>query len=254
MINTANKKIRVENISKDFRIGFQKSDGVLARILSSLLGRESKKTMPCLKSVSFSVAQGENVGLIGNNGSGKSTLLRIIADIYKSSSGRVMTDGETIYMNGYGIGLKQRLSLKENVYLIATLMGLSRKEIKKRFDEIVSFAELENFVNTKIYQFSYGMISRLCFSTTIHCLEQKSPDIILLDEVFGSSGDLNFQHKAIAKMEEFIRSGAAVIMVSHNLDIIKKYCNRVIWLKDGEIYKEGKPEEIVEEYIKDNLG
>lgn len=252
MINQKIKKIIVNDVSKSFQIGFQKNGGALSRALSSIIKKESKRPLKILDSVSLSVSAGENIGLIGNNGSGKSTLLRIIAGIYQADSGQIKTDGEVIYMNGYGIGLKQRLTMKDNIYLIATLMGLSRQEIKNRFQEIVKFAELEDFVDTKIYQFSYGMINRLCFSTTIHCLEQKNPDIILLDEVFGAGGDLNFQNKAIVKMEEFISSGAAVILVSHNLDIIKKYCNRAIWLKNGRITQEGQPEDIISEYIKEN--
>lgn len=253
MMNIPKDKIVIKDIKKSFRVGFHKSDGFLAKALSFVLGKESKRIMPVLDSISLSVAQGENLGLIGNNGSGKSTLLRIIAGIYQADSGEVNNHGESIYMNGFGIGLKHRLSMKENIYLIATLMGLSRQQIKERFEDIVEFAELKDFVNTKIYQFSYGMISRLCFSTTIHCLEQKNPPIILLDEVFGSGGDLNFQNKAIAKIEEFIKGGAAVILVSHHLDIIEKYCDRVIWLKNGRIFKEGPAGEIVSAYIQENL-
>lgn len=251
MNETPIKKISVQNISKLFNIGFKKSDAALARILSSLLGQEPKKTITVLDSISFEVCAGENVGLIGNNGSGKSTLLRIIAGIYKPSQGKIINNGEVIYMNGFGLGLKQRLTMRENIFLIGSIMGLSRQEIKNRFKEIVTFSELEEFVDTKVYQFSDGMLSRLCFSTTMHCLEQKSPDIILLDEVFGAGGDLNFQNKAVIKMEEFIKSGAAIILVSHNLDIIKKYCDRVILLKDGKIIKEGAADDIVNEYVND---
>ena len=139
--------------------------------------------------------------------------------------------------------------MRNNIYLIGSIMGLSRKEVKKRFQEIVSFAELEDFVDTKVYQFSYGMLNRLCFSTTIHFLKHKNPDILLLDEVFGSGGDLSFQNKAIAKIEEFIKGGAAVILVSHNLHLIKKYCSRVILLENGKIKKEGYPNETIDEYI-----
>lgn len=251
MIDRSITKISVRGVSKRFNIGFQKSDNALAHFLSSLLGRETKKPIIVLDSVSFEVAAGENIGLIGNNGSGKSTLLRIIAGIYQPDQGTVKNRGEVIYINGFGLGLKQRLTMRENIYLIGSIMGLSRKEIKKRFREIVAFAELENFVDTKIYQFSYGMLSRLCFSTTIHCLEQKNPDIILLDEVFNTGGDLNFQNKALAKMEEFISGGSAVILVSHNLDIVAKYCDRAILLKDGRISASGEPAKIIEEYIND---
>lgn len=246
------KKISIQNISKNFKIGFHKNDNALSRLLSLLLGRESKKPITVLDNISFEVFSGENLGIVGNNGSGKSTLLRTIAGIYYPNQGEIKTNGEVIYINGFGLGLKQRLSMRDNIYLVGSIMGLSHKETKKRFKDIVAFAELEDFVDTKVYQFSYGMLSRLCFSTTIYCLEHRNPDIILLDEVFGSGGDLNFQNKAIAKMEEFIRGGAAVILVSHDLEVIKKYCNRVIWLKHGKIIKEGSPEEIVGQYINDS--
>lgn len=244
-------KISVKNISKSFKIGFSKSAGILPRLLSFSLGKESKKSITVLDNVSFDVRAGENIGIIGNNGSGKSTLLRIIAGIYKPSEGEIINQGEVIYMNGFGLGLKIRLTMRENIFLIGAIMGLSRREIKNRFDNIVSFSELEEFLDTKVYQFSYGMLNRLCFSTTMNCLEQKNPDIILLDEVFGAGGDLNFQNKALSKMEEFIKSGAAVILVSHNLEIIEKYCDRVILLKNGRIIKEGPAKEIVSEYIND---
>lgn len=252
MNETPLKKISVQNVSKHFKIGFHKNDNALSRLLSLLLGRESKKPITVLDTISLEVFSGENVGIIGNNGSGKSTLLRTIAGIYYPDQGSIENNGEVIYINGFGLGLKQRLSMRDNIYLIGSIMGLSHKEVKKRFQDIVSFAELEDFIDTKVYQFSYGMLSRLCFSATIHCLEHKNPDIILLDEVFGTGGDLAFQNKAIAKMEEFIKGGAAVILVSHDLEIIKKYCHRVIWLKNGQIVKEGIPQEIVEDYINDN--
>jgi|GEM_PF-1038752 len=246
--NNLIKKIDVKNVSKYFDIGYQKKDNALARLLSFLSDKELKKQITVLDAISFKVFSGEKVGLIGNNGSGKSTLLRIIAGIYEPDQGSVKNDGDVIYINGFGIGLKPRLSMRNNIYLIASIMGLSRKEIKRRFQEIVNFSELEKFVDTKTYKFSSGMLSRLCFSTTIFCLGHKRPDIILLDEVFDSGGDLNFRNKAIAKIDEFIKDGSAVILVSHSLDIIEKYCNRVILLENGVIKKEGLPGEVISEY------
>lgn len=243
------KKIAVQNISKHFRIGFHKNDNALSRLLSLILGRESKKPITVLEDISLEVFSGENVGIIGNNGSGKSTLLRTIAGIYYPDQGQIETQGNIIYINGFGLGLKKRLSMRDNIYLMGSIMGLSHKETKKRFKDIVTFAELEDFIDTKVYQFSYGMLNRLCFSTTIHFLEQKNLDILLLDEVFGSGGDLSFQNKAIAKIEEFIKGGAAVILVSHDLSIIAKYCDRVILLENGKVKKEGTPKEIINEYI-----
>lgn len=249
MNNNPQKRITVENVTKHFNLGFQKNDSALSHLLSSLLGKELKKPITVLDSISLEIFAGENIGLIGSNGSGKSTLLRTIAGIYSPDKGNIVSNGEVIYINGFGLGLKQRLTMRNNIYLVGSLMGLSRPEIKKRFQEIVDFSGLADFVDTKVYQFSYGMLNRLCFSTTIHFLEHKNPDILLLDEVFGSGGDLSFQNKAIAKIEEFIKGGAAVILVSHNLYLIKKYCNRVVLLENGQIKKIGDPSEIIEEYI-----
>lgn len=249
MNNSTQKKVSVQNVSKRFSIGYQKNDNALARLLSAILGKEQKKQITVLDSITFEVFAQENIGLIGNNGSGKSTLLRTIAGIYTPDQGKIENNGEIIYINGFGLGLKQRLSMRNNIYLIASIMGLSQKEIAKRFQEIVDFSELAEFVDTKVYQFSSGMLSRLCFSTTIHCLEHRNPDIILLDEVFGSGGDLNFQNKAIAKIDEFIKGGTAVILVSHSLEIIKKYCRRVILLENGKIKKDGTPAETIKEYL-----
>jgi ABC-type polysaccharide/polyol phosphate transport system ATPase subunit len=253
MNNPPAKKISVKNISKYFKIGFQKNDGALSRLMSSLLGKESKKIITVLDSISFDLSTGENIGIIGDNGSGKSTLLRIIAGIYQPSRGSIEKNGDIIYMSGFGLGLKQRLTMRENIYLICSIMGLNRKETKAKFQEIVTFSELEEFIDTKVYQFSSGMLGRLCFSATIFCLEQKKIDIVLLDEVFDAGGDLNFQNKALKKMEELIKSGVAVIIVSHDLEIIKKYCNRVILLENGKIKKTGSPEIVINEYINSNL-
>ncbi len=242
------RRVWVNDVSKKFNVGFKKNDSALSRTLSLISGKESRKILPVLNNVSFEAFAGENIGLIGKNGSGKSTLLRLIAGIYQCDSGTIRTMGEITYLNGLKFGLKARLTMRENIYLVGTIMGLNQKEIDDRFDEIVEFSELGDFIDTKVYQFSSGMGSRLSFSITIHCLKQKDPDIILLDEVFGSGGDLAFQNKAIEKMKELIKSGATVIHVSHSFNVIERYCDRVLLLHRGEIVHEGKPNEVIREY------
>lgn len=254
MQNQESSKIEINNISKKFNIGYRKSDSALAQFLSYFSTRETKKSIKVLDEVSLQVSAGENVGLIGGNGSGKSTLLRIIAGIYQADSGSFEVAPNVIYMNGFGFGLKPKLTMRENVFLTGAIMGLSVSEIKKRFPEIVSFSELEEFVDTKIYQFSSGMLNRLSFSTIIHCLQQKVPDVILLDEVFGAGGDANFQDKAIKKMEEFLRRGSAVILVSHELGLISKYCNRAILLEKGKIKIFGETSEVISTYLSNKDG
>ena len=243
------KRITVNQVSKKFRIGFQKSDGILARVLTGLSGREKRKLIQVLDSVSFEVSAGEKIGLIGNNGSGKSTLLRIIAGIYEADGGQVITNGDVLYMNGFSLGLKPRLTMRDNIFLIGSIMGLGYREVKNNLNDIVEFAELQDYLDTKVYQFSSGMLSRLCFATTIHCLKQKKPEIILLDEVFGAGGDFAFQQKALAKMEEFVYSGAAVIIVSHQMEIISKYCDRAILLEKGKIKDSGESQRVVTAYL-----
>jgi len=239
------KRIVTDKISKEFRIGFKKKQTALARIVFLFSGKEPKKILKVLKEVSFSVWAGEIVGVIGKNGSGKSTLLRILANIYSSYEGRKIINGKIIPLIGLGQGLKKRLTMTENIFLIGSLFGLSQKQIKKRFSYVVEFAELENFVNTKVYQFSTGMKQRLAFSIAINC----NPDILLLDEVF-AVGDQEFRLKSANKIKELVKRGTAAIFVSHELWMIERYCDRVIWLDEGKILKEGKVKKILKEYIK----
>jgi ABC-type polysaccharide/polyol phosphate transport system ATPase subunit len=196
------------------------------------------------------VYSGQVLGVIGKNGTGKSTLLRLIAGVYLPNGGEVKTDGKVVYLTGLHQGSSPKLTMAENIYLMGSVMGLSQKEIKNRFAEIVEFSGLEKFVDMKIYQFSTGMISRLNFSIIMHCVKHQSPDILLLDEVLSIGGDIDFKEKATKKMEELIKGGATVVLVSHDLETIKKYCDRVICLESGVITKEGLPIEIVSEYEK----
>lgn len=243
--------IEVKNLSKKFSINPVKSDSALATVLSMLKGKESKE-LRVLDNISFDVKSGEIFGIIGKNGCGKSTLLSILAGILYPDSGEAKVNGEITYVAGLGQGLQQKLTMRDNIYLIGSLMGISRKNIKAKFDEIVEFSGLRDFVDTPVQQFSSGMTTRLNFSITISFLQHKNPEILLLDEVFGAGGDMEFQKKAIEKMEELISGGATVILVSHGLDIIKKYCNRAILIENGTIAKNGSPEEVIDTYLNKN--
>ena len=241
--NQQNKRIIMEHISKTFKIGFKKHQSALERCMGLFSGKEPKKNIQALKDVSFEAERGEIVGIIGENGSGKSTLLRIIAGIYKQDEGKIITNGKIISLINLRAGLHLRLSMKDNIFLVGSFFGLSRKEIIQKFHSIVEFAELENFINTKIYQFSEGMKARLAFSIAIHC----NPEILLLDEVF-EVGDEEFRKKSAEKIKELVNKGVTVILVSHNLNMIEKHCDKVILLEEGRIKKEGKTREVVEEY------
>ncbi len=240
------KRIIAEKISKKFKIGFRKNQSILEKIVSLISGREPKRIITALDNVSFSCNSGEILGIIGENGSGKSTLLRIIAGIYKKDSGKIQTNGKLISLINLSVGLKERLTMKDNIFLCCSLFGLNTKQIKKKFDSIVKFSELEEFVNTKIYQFSEGMKQRLGFSTAIHC----NPEILLLDEVF-AVGDEEFRKKSVKKIKNFLREGVSIVLVSHDLETIKKYCTKVILMEKGKIVNYGDAKKIIKEYLKD---
>lgn len=219
--------------------------GALEKILNK---NKNQYFLPVLKNISFTVNTGEVLGIIGKNGCGKSTLLKIIAKIYFPDKGTIKTNGKVTYLTGLGQELLPKLTMRENIYLIGSLMGLSKKEVNNKFKEIVAFSGLKKFLDVKVEKFSTGMVTRLSFSANIHFLTHKTPDIILLDEVFGGGGDFEFQEKASKKMGELIKGGATVFIVTHRLDLINKYCDRAIWLENGKIAKIGKPNTIINMY------
>jgi len=238
------QRIILKNITKEFRIGFKKNKSALARIFELISGRIPTKKITAIDDISLSINSGEIIGIIGNNGSGKSTLLRLIAGIYKKNKGKIRTNGKIISLINLNVGLKPRLTMKDNLYLIGALFGLGRKDIKKRFNNITKFAELEPYVNTKISQFSNGMLQRLVFSIAINA----NPGILLLDEVF-EVGDEDFKKKSADKIKKLVEDGTTAILVSHEMWMIEKYCTRAIFIHKGKIIKQGLPEDIVEYYM-----
>ena len=250
------KRIIVKNLNKKFVIGNKKNDNTLTRVIAFFLRskecKDNKKTIQVADDISFEAGEGEIVGIIGCNGSGKSTLLRLISGIYQKDSGEITTNGKLIYLNGYGQGLQERLTMRENIYLMGSFMGLSKNEIEEKFDEIVEFSGLKEFIDVKVYKFSSGMVTRLNFSVTIHCVKHHNPEIFLLDEVFSGGGDMDFSEKSIKMVENFLKNGATVLIVSHDLGIIEKYCDKVIWLDQGKIVGSGTTDNIIAEYISFN--
>jgi ABC-type polysaccharide/polyol phosphate transport system ATPase subunit len=242
------KRIIVEGVSKEFKVGFKKNQPALARFISLFSGREPQRVLRALDEVSLEVEAGRILGIIGENGSGKSTLLRIIAGIYGKDKGRIVVNGNVISLINLYIGLKGRLSMEDNIYLVGSFFGMSRKALKERFDTIVEFSELRDFINTKIYQFSSGMTHRLVFSIAVHC----GPDILLLDEVFGV-GDEHFRFKSANKIQELTKNGTSAILVTHQMGMVEKYCDRAIWLDKGRVVQEGKAEDVTREYEKASL-
>jgi ABC-type polysaccharide/polyol phosphate transport system ATPase subunit len=247
-MDESNIKIALDSVSKSFNIGYKDNQSVLARVADFFSGKENKKKLSALKNVSFNVSKGEILGIIGKNGSGKSTLLRLIAGIYVSDEGTLSTEGKIMYINGFNYGTKPKLTMRENIFLSGSIMGLTRNEVDSLFDNIVDFSGLKDFVNTKVYQFSSGMVTRLNFSIFIHCVDVKKPDIILLDEILSAGGDIDFNNKAELKMREFIGRKAAVLVASHLLSDIKEHCDRVLWIEDGVIVEDGKPVDVISHY------
>jgi lipopolysaccharide transport system ATP-binding protein len=237
------EKILVKNVSKKFRIGIKNQGSVLHRIISVFSGKEFKREIDVLEDISFSVKSSEILGVIGDNGSGKSTLLRCIAKIYPHNKGKIVTSGKIISLINLNIGMQPKLILKDNVFLCCSFFGIPKKEIEKKFNSILEFSELQDYVNTKLYQFSNGMLQRLAFSIGINC----NPDILLLDEVF-EVGDEKFKNKSVKKIRSLVKEGVSIILVSHNLQLIQKYCDGVILMKKGKILEKGKPKEIIAKY------
>jgi ABC-type polysaccharide/polyol phosphate transport system ATPase subunit len=238
------KRIKIENVSKRFMVGRRIKMGALARLVSLVSGKEPQRPVYVLKNLSFDVCSGEIAGIIGDNGSGKSTLLRIIAGIYQPDNGIVYVNGKIISLINLIVGLKERLTMKENIFLCCSLFGLSQKDAKARLQEIIEFSGLQEYADTKIYQFSEGMKQKLSFSIAVHC----NPDILLLDEVF-EVGDEDFKKKSADKIKELVSGGASVVLVSHDLDLIKKHCNAAMWLKNGEIHEKGGAEAVAGHYL-----
>lgn len=215
-------------------------------IQRNLLRRDAEKAeeFEAIKGISFQVEKGEILGIIGKNGSGKSTLLRAIAGVFCPNSGTIDLKENTVSLLSLGVGFKDTLTGRKNIYLSGMLLGFTEKEIKKREKEIIDFAELGDFIDRPVKTYSSGMHAKLAFSIICNL----ETDIILVDEVL-SVGDENFQRKSFTKMETLIQDkNRTVIIVSHNIETLQRLCDRVIWLHDGEIRKIGLAQEILEKY------
>ena len=235
------QRINVEKVCKKFRLG-QKNQSALARVKSIFSGGKSREVWG-LKNISFGLSEGEIVGIIGKNGSGKSSLLRVIAGIYQEDMGEITVNGKLLPLINLNIGMYPRLTMHDTIFLVGSLMDLGKKDIQQKFDSIVKFAELEEFIYTRIHKFSEGMKQRLAFSIAIH----SNPDILLVDEVF-EVGDEGFKERSVEAIHKMVREGMSVLLVSHDLDMVKKHCQRLILMDKGEIIREGKNDEIIEYY------
>lgn len=237
-----NSIIKVEHVSMKFNLGIDKGFSLKQFFIDLLSGKRRKKKKDAnefwaLSDVSFEVGRGEVVGLIGSNGAGKSTMLKLVAGVLKPTKGMLSTYGNICPMIELGAGFDMELTARENIYLNGAVMGYSKAFIESKFDEIVEFSELQDFLDVPVRNFSSGMIARLAFSVATVV----DPEILIVDEIL-SVGDIAFQAKSEAKMLNMIRGGTTVLYVSHSLESIKKLCDRVVWLNHGKIMKIGGPE------------
>jgi len=254
--------ISVQNVSKTFRIPHEKVTSLRSAAVGVFSRKRGYEEFKALDDVSFEVKKGEFFGIIGRNGSGKSTLLKILAGIYQPDTPVKYAKGDParrqfhgVKVNGMispflelGIGFNPELSGRDNIYLNATVLGMTKKQIDKKFDDIVKFSELERFIDQKLKNYSSGMQVRLAFSVSIH----GNRDILLMDEVL-AVGDSNFQSKCLEEFNKYRDMGRTVIIVTHDISVVQRYCDRAILLRNGKIKKIGKAEEVANEYVYDNM-
>lgn len=246
--------IKVENLSKQYVIGTSAATATLREAFIGTLNSRFKRffrlsaangrSLWALDNVSFEVQPGEVVGIIGRNGAGKSTLLKILSRITKPTSGRADLYGRVGSLLEVGTGFHPDLTGRENVYLNGAIIGMKHQEIARKFDEIVSFAEVEEFLDTPVKRYSSGMYLRLAFAVAAHL----EPEILLLDEVL-AVGDTAFQNKCLGKMKDVSREGRTVLFVSHNMASVQQLCERVIFIRDGVLHQQGSAEEVIGHYL-----
>lgn len=229
---------------KDLRITYKSINPFSIKRNLLHFNKQKNTTFEAVKGISFSVKEGEILGIIGKNGSGKSTLLRSIANIFTPDSGEINLYGRTISLLSIGVGFNNNLTGRKNIELSGLLLGFSEKEVREKTDEIIEFAELGDFIDKPVRMYSSGMYSKLAFAITA-CLET---DIMLIDEVL-SVGDEKFKKKSYNKMKELItQNNKTVVIVSHSIPTLEELCDRIMWLHDGEIKEIGEPTTILEHY------
>lgn len=254
--------IEAKNVGKKYNINHEHGGGYLTlrdvitnafknpfaflkKETKNILGIETKEEFWALKDVSFEIMQGEIIGIIGKNGAGKSTLLKILSQITFPTTGEIIINGTVGSLLEVGTGFHQELTGRENIFLNGAILGMKKREITKKFDEIVKFAEIVKFLDTPVKYYSSGMYVRLAFSVTAHM----NTDILIIDEVL-AVGDIEFQKKCLNKIESIKKEGKTILFVSHNMENIKQLCKKCILLEKGKIKKYGPTDEIIKDYLK----
>lgn len=243
----AETAIRVENVSKLFRIPHEKHATLKAAALNVFSKRQFTE-FQALEDINFEVKKGEFFGIIGRNGSGKSTLLKIIAGIYVPTTGGIEITGRISPFLELGVGFNPELTGRENLFLGGSILGLTRKKVLEKFDQIVEFSELQDFMDMKFKNYSSGMQVRLAFSLAIYA----HAEILLMDEVL-AVGDSNFQNKCLEEFNKYREAGKTIVLVTHDVGVVQRYCDRVMLLRNGKVVKIGDPDNVKNEYIHQNI-
>lgn len=239
-------KLNILNISKRYEIGEEKNTSLRASLKRPFhFKKKPKNTFWALKNVSIDINPGEVVGIIGKNGAGKSTLLKVLSKITAPTEGRIEINGRVASLLEVGTGFHPELTGRENIYLNGTILGMTKKEVKEKFDEIIEFSGIGKFIDTPVKKYSSGMYVRLAFSVAAHL----EPEILVIDEVL-AVGDAEFQNKCLGKMQDVASTGRTVLFVSHNLAAVKKLCTKGVLLEKGEVKIQGDINDVIQEYIK----
>lgn len=234
--------VKAENVGMKFKISHEKYDTLKERIVGIFTKKHKSNTLCVFDGINFEIKKGESLGVIGHNGAGKSTLLKIVAGIYKPTTGSVATQGKIVLLN-IGAGFDMEANAVENIYLNGAILGFTRKQMKERFRSIIEFSELGEFMNMPLKNYSSGMISRLGFAIAIDVC----PDLLLVDEVL-SVGDANFQKKCTAKIDELKNKGVSFMFVSHNISQVRKLCEKTLWIENSKVMAYGDTKEVCDKY------
>ena len=243
--------IKIENVSMKFNLEIEKDFSMKQAFVNLFTKKKKRKKNEdfwALKDVSFNIGKGEVVGLIGSNGAGKSTLLKVVSGVMKPTKGKVKVKGVISPMIELGAGFDGNLTARENIYLNGAILGYSKEFLDDKFDEIVEFSELKDFLDVPVKNFSSGMTAKLAFSIATIV----NPEILIVDEIL-SVGDIKFQEKSKRKMMEMIKGGTTVLYVSHSLESIKDLCTKVVWLEHGKVVKMGDTNKICDAYYKEQM-
>ncbi len=239
-----NGRVLIDSIYKRFRIPHHKRSTLFQNIIGFIKRQSDYEEFWALKDINLEINSGETFGIVGRNGSGKSTLLKIIARVLYPDKGRISIYGKVAPFLELGVGFQQELSARENVYIYSSILGMTRKETDRIYDEVFDFAELNRFQDMKLKNFSSGMYLRLAFSTAAHV----NPDIMLIDEVL-AVGDADFQKKCMEKINAFRSQGKTIVFVSHSLDVVRDICNRAVLMENGSVISSGEPNKVIDQYL-----